>query len=134
MTFFLGRHFEFFYSKKKKKLLQFNVKTKCFHMRYHLFLHYGWFLQNLGKEAVRTNMHTTVSISLVVRWQRQMQYWAASISLICVSQGHVILNPIQRGRIQYLFLISVMILGKKTTQKRFSRNQAPSWNFCFQLQ
>ena len=24
------------------------------------FLHYGWFLQNLGKEAVRTNMHTTV--------------------------------------------------------------------------
>ena len=29
-------------------------------MRYHLFLHYGWFLQNLGKETVRTNMHTTV--------------------------------------------------------------------------
>ena len=29
-------------------------------MRYHFFLHYGWFLQNLGKEAVRTNMHTTV--------------------------------------------------------------------------
>ena len=29
-------------------------------MRYHLFLKYGWFPQNLGKEAVRTNMHTTV--------------------------------------------------------------------------
>ena len=29
-------------------------------MRYHLFLHYGWFFQNLGKEAVRTFMHTTV--------------------------------------------------------------------------
>ena len=29
-------------------------------MRYHLFLHYEWLLQNLGKEAVRTNMHTTV--------------------------------------------------------------------------
>ena len=24
------------------------------------FLHYGWFFQNLGKEAVRTFMHTTV--------------------------------------------------------------------------
>ena len=29
-------------------------------MRYHFFLHYGWFSQNLGKEAVRTFMHTTV--------------------------------------------------------------------------
>ena len=29
-------------------------------MRYHFFLHYGWFFQNLRKEAVRTFMHTTV--------------------------------------------------------------------------
>ena len=29
-------------------------------MRYHFFLNYRWFLRNLGKEAVRTNMHTTV--------------------------------------------------------------------------
>ena len=29
-------------------------------MRYHFFLHNGWFFQNLGKEAVRTFMHTTV--------------------------------------------------------------------------
>ena len=29
-------------------------------MRYHFFLHYGWFFQNLGKEAVWTNMHTSV--------------------------------------------------------------------------
>jgi hypothetical protein len=29
------------------------------HMRYHLFLHYGWFPQNLGKDFIRTNMHTT---------------------------------------------------------------------------
>ena len=32
-------------------------------MRYHFFLHYGWFFQNVGKEAVRTFMHTTVPIS-----------------------------------------------------------------------
>ena len=30
------------------------------HMRYHLFLHYGWFLQNLGKDFIPSNMHTTV--------------------------------------------------------------------------
>ena len=29
-------------------------------MWYHFFLHYGWFLRNLGKEALRNNMHTTV--------------------------------------------------------------------------
>ena len=33
-------------------------------MRYHLLLHYGWFLQNLEKGCIRTNMHTTVSILL----------------------------------------------------------------------
>ena len=29
-------------------------------MRYHFFLHYGWFFQNLGKEGRWTFMHTTV--------------------------------------------------------------------------
>ena len=29
-------------------------------MRYHLFLHYGWFLQNIGKDFIPTNMHMTV--------------------------------------------------------------------------
>ena len=28
---------------------------------FHFFLHYGWFLQNLGKDFIRTNMHTTVN-------------------------------------------------------------------------
>ena len=37
-----------------------NENQLGFHMRYHLFLHYGWFLQNLGKDFIRTNMHTTV--------------------------------------------------------------------------
>ena len=32
-------------------------------MRYHFFLHYGWFFQNLGKEGRRTFMHTTVATS-----------------------------------------------------------------------
>ena len=33
-------------------------------MRQHLFLHYGWFLQNLKKGCIRTNMHTTVQFVL----------------------------------------------------------------------
>ena len=53
-----------FFFKKKKKLLQFNEKTKGFHMRYHLFLQHGWFLQNLGKYFIRTNMHTPVKFGL----------------------------------------------------------------------
>ena len=27
-------------------------------------LYYGWFLQNLGKDFIRTNMHTTVKEGL----------------------------------------------------------------------
>ena len=34
-------------------------------MRYHLFLHYGWLFQNLGKEAVRTFLHTTVHTCII---------------------------------------------------------------------
>ena len=38
-------------------------------MRYHFFLHYGWVFQNLGKEAVRTFMHTTVRMNIEgMRW------------------------------------------------------------------
>jgi hypothetical protein len=43
-------------------LLHPNEKTKGFHMRYHLFLQYEWFLQNLGKDFIPTNMHTTVLV------------------------------------------------------------------------
>ena len=34
------------------------------HMRYYLFLHYGGFLQNLGKDFIPANMHMTVSVGL----------------------------------------------------------------------
>ena len=35
-------------------------------MRYHLFLHNEWFLQNLGKDFIWTNMHKTVLIIKIV--------------------------------------------------------------------
>ena len=44
-----------------------------FHMSYHLFLHHGWFVQNLGEDTIPTNMHTTVTLDSIhgrVRLQR----------------------------------------------------------------
>ena len=50
-------HFDFF---KKKMVMVFSNKNNLgFHMRYHFFLLYGWFLQNLGKDFIQTNMHTS---------------------------------------------------------------------------
>ena len=44
-------------------------RTKGFHMRQRLFLHYGWFLQNLEKGFIRTNMHTTVDLNIPLIWK-----------------------------------------------------------------
>ena len=61
-VFFWVGHFDFFFS-QFFFLLHLNENKQTFHMRCHFFLHYAWFLQNLGKETVRTNMHTTVKRS-----------------------------------------------------------------------
>ena len=66
MTFFLGDHFEKKNFKKKSfVLLYLTKKTKGFHVSHHFFLYYGWFLQNLRKNFIRTNMHTTVKANKV---------------------------------------------------------------------
>ena len=58
MSFFLVDHFEFF----SKMCLFFSNKNNLgFHMRKH-----GWFLQNLGKDFIRTNMQTTVVLATSV--------------------------------------------------------------------
>ena len=57
--FFWVSHFQFFFFQKKKSAYL-NENKQPDHMRYHLFLHYGWFLQNLGKYFIQTNMHMTV--------------------------------------------------------------------------
>ena len=43
-----------------------NEKKFGFHMRYQIFLHYGWFPQNLGKDCIQTNMHTTVVTLILI--------------------------------------------------------------------
>ena len=61
MRFFWVGHFEFVIW--KNKLLYPNEKKNPIHIRSRLFLQYGWFPQNLGKDFIKTNMHTTVSES-----------------------------------------------------------------------
>ena len=58
----------YFFKKKIKKNASSIEKKQPIHMRYHFFVHHEWFLQNLGKEAVRTNMHTTVSTVYIKVW------------------------------------------------------------------
>ena len=54
MTFFWFLGFVGFQKKNP------NENQLGFHMRYHLFLHYGWFLLNLEKDFKRTNIHMTL--------------------------------------------------------------------------
>ena len=57
--FFLVGHFEFFVLAILIFFASSQRKKQPIHMRYHLFLHSGWFFQNLGIETVRTFMHRT---------------------------------------------------------------------------
>ena len=53
--------FGYWVFQKKNSLFFINEKTKGFHMRYHSFLHYGWFLQTLEIDFIGTNVPTTVA-------------------------------------------------------------------------
>ena len=67
-------HFDFFFASSQGK-------KQPVYMRYHFFLHYGWFFQNLGKEAVRTLMHTTVcSLDLLSSVNFRMSFWFLKFS------------------------------------------------------
>ena len=58
-------------------------------MRYHFFLHYGWFLQNLRKEALPSFMHTTVRFSICLHLKQSRKLYSFHVSGIipkfCVS-------------------------------------------------
>ena len=83
MTFFLGGHFDFFFSKNKFFLLHLIKKSKGFHMRCHFFLYCGWFLQNLRKDFIRTNMQTTVDYA---QWDLmdELGGWSTSFNLLAI--------------------------------------------------
>ena len=48
-------------------LLHLKKNKQAVHMIYHLFLKYVWFPQNLWKDIIRTNMHTTVPLKMVLQ-------------------------------------------------------------------
>ena len=51
---------------KLKNSLKTNIENWwSWKMRYHLFLQYGWFLQNLEKDFIRTHMNTTVITAVI---------------------------------------------------------------------
>ena len=70
-----------------QKNLFFSIKITAvhrgFHMRHHLFLYYGWFLQNLEKGFIRTNMHMTVVCTHTLFFQENVDnlyYWTVMLS------------------------------------------------------
>ena len=63
-------------------------------MRYHFFLHYGWFFQNLRKEAVRTFMHTTVAAVQRIKRNRHFIFYL-TIFVIWKANRSIIVAPIK---------------------------------------
>ena len=64
-------------------------------MGYHLFLHYGWFLQNYGKDFIRTNMHTNVQCTMYILISSEIRYLSIkknvfNIILISTEQAKIL--------------------------------------------
>ena len=57
---FLVFGFQLFVFSKKNCFVFPNINQFGIHIRYHLFLHFKWFFENLGKDFIRTNMDMTV--------------------------------------------------------------------------
>ena len=75
-------------------------------MRYHLFLHYGWFIQNLEKDFVSTNILTTVG-----------QVWTMDRTLHKIANNKIS-NKKGQGRPTYCTPgVDGMDLGYKITLK-----------------
>ena len=108
-------------------------------MRYHFFLHYGWFFQNLGKEGWRTFMHTTVGrssftwfhIGFVVKylvWVGRSMTQKYLTSYVNASLGEMNSN---------LKSVDVNVPGQWLTKakKEWSKGwpNLESWNFSVQI-
>ena len=120
-----------------KKIL--NENYLDFHMSYRLFLHYGWFLQNLEKDFIPTLLHTTVTRALFGRYyitkrtrqilqiQQYVQpfWWLKSLVVIisyCLLSFQVIFMSIKSKRLEffqnsknlpYEYLDSILLITQK---------------------
>ena len=115
-------------------------------MRYHLFLHYGWFLQNLGKDFIPTNMHTTVGISfgsnakpfesylLLLQTRKKFLLNSYSLVLVIVSKRCLPLtfenlssqNKLKRTR-ELIFLLIRLSMTFKWVAKNWTSFQKKSF-------
>ena len=108
-----------------------NENQLSFHMRYHLFLHYKCFFQNLGKDFIWTNMHTTVTIWIFssTNWGQECSAYffktltVRTVGAVCMIKHQVLprrgwwinlgmgLVPIEKVCLIYIWIKYVLILG-----------------------
>ena len=86
-------------------------------MRYHFFLHYGWFFQNLGKGAVRTFMHTTVRSEVIEYEPRDMKSGVCLRSFTCSTKVNYLTTYILEGEFIQLLVYTQWLLGKMSGPK-----------------
>ena len=96
---FLNFFFWIFFSPIKNNL--------AVHMRYHLFLHYGWFLKNLGKDFIPTNMHTTVDFLIVKKLSRTSSLYYPNLQFANLCK----LRKLPKNFHSFHFLKSVFLIS-----------------------
>ena len=66
-------------------------------MRYHFFLHYGWFLQNFEKDFIPTLLHTTVAYRICFA---KIVFWFIS-DLLIVGENNNIKRSIEKYALDF---------------------------------
>ena len=63
-------------------------------MRYHFFLHYGWFLQNFEKDFIPTLLHTTVKFGFSKKATKIDEVFTVDLTLAteCQMDGEEFVN------------------------------------------
>ena len=93
MRFFWVGHFDFFFFKKCFFFLHINKNKQPIHIRFHLFLHYGWFLQNHGIDFIRIDMHRPLNHVLNGTTPKiQHRKWGPQKVEISIWQGSILLQ------------------------------------------
>ena len=102
-------------------------------MRYHFFLHYGWFLQKLEKDFIRTIMHTTVFVIVIFFEKRYSYIVLASYDLLWFLNR----NPFRTDHIKWQILWEKKIrfrrfrIRENMWWNRYRRHSCQRWNIGF---
>ena len=92
-------------------------------MRYHFFLHYGWFLQNFEKDFIPTLLHTTVNSIKISRFYFEIN---ADAQKTKVTSFYLVINFFEVSwYFQQKFGKEEEEVRRRKEQKRVSRQQRP---------